>query len=254
MIRYAKKKWGQNFLVDKNLLGKIVSNLNLKSEDRILEIGPGEGALTELMLPAVEQMAAVEIDPELVAHLRSLKHLQSCHFLHKDILLLDLDSLPLALPVRIIGNIPYNITSPILFWLIKQRSHWSDAYLMVQKEMAERLTGKVGTKAYSRLTVMIGAFIDVKICFNISPNVFIPIPKVESSIIRLVKKPKPLIRDNQFKRFEKIVQSAFSQRRKMLRNSLKEFNFHLKIQEEIDFRRRPETLLIQEFVKLLQNR
>ena len=125
---------------------------------------------------------------------------------------------------------------------------------MVQKEMAERLTGKVGTKAYSRLTVMIGAFMDVKICFNISPNVFIPKPKVESSIIRLVKKPKPLIRDNQFKQFEKIVKSAFSQRRKMLRNSLKEFNFHLKIQEEIDFRRRPETLLIHEFVKLLQNR
>ena len=206
------------------------------------------------MLPAVEQMVAVEIDPELIAHLRSLKDLQSCHFLHKDILLLDLDSLPLALPVRVMGNIPYNITSPILFWLIKQRSHWSDAYLMVQKEMAERLTGKVGTKAYSRLTVMIGAFMDVKICFNISPNVFIPKPKVESSIIRLVMKPKPLIRDDQFKRFEKIVQSAFSQRRKMLRNSLKEFNFHLKIQEEIDFRRRPETLLIQEFVKLLQNR
>ena len=152
------------------------------------------------------------------------------------------------------GNIPYNITSPILFWLIKQRSHWSDAYLMVQKEMAERLTGRVGTKAYGRLTVMIGVFMDVKICFNISPNVFIPKPKVESSIIRLVMKPKPLIRDDQFKQFEKIVQSAFSQRRKMLRNSLKEFSFHLKIQEEIDFRRRPETLLIQEFVKLLQNR
>ena len=254
MKRYAKKKWGQNFLVDKNLLGKIVRTLNLKSEDRILEIGPGEGALTELMLPAVEQMVAVEIDPELIAHLRSLKDLQSCHFLHKDILLLDLDSLPLALPVRVMGNIPYNITSPILFWLIKQRSHWSDAYLMVQKEMAERLTGRVGTKAYGRLTVMIGVFIDVKICFNISPNVFIPKPKVESSIIRLVMKPKPLIRDDQFKQFEKIVQSAFSQRRKMLRNSLKEFKFHLKIQEEIDFRRRPETLLIQEFVKLLQSR
>jgi len=254
LVRYAKKKWGQNFLVDKNLLKKIVSILNLKSEDRILEIGPGEGALTELMLPAVEQMTAVEIDPELVAYLQSLKHLQSCHFLHKDILLLDLVSLPLAPPVRVIGNIPYNITSPILFWLIKQRSHWSDAYLMVQKEMAERLTGKVGTKAYGRLTVMIGVFIDVKICFNISPNVFIPKPKVESSIIQLVKKPKPLIRDDQFKRFGKIVQSAFSQRRKMLRNSLKEFDFHLKIQEKIDFSRRPETLLIQEFVKLLQSR
>ena len=254
MKRYAKKKWGQNFLVDKNLLGKIVRTLNLKSEDRILEIGPGEGALTELMLPAVEQMVAVEIDPELIAHLRSLKDLQSCHFLHKNVLILNLDSLPLGLPVRVVGNIPYNITSPILFWLIKQRDHWSDAYLMVQKEMAERLTGRVGTKAYGRLTVMIGVFIDVKICFNISPNVFIPKPKVESSIIRLVMKPKPLIRDDQFKQFEKIVQSAFSQRRKMLRNSLKEFNFHLKIQEEIDFRRRPEALLIQEFVKLLQNR
>ena len=116
-MQYAKKKWGQNFLVDKNLLRRIVSTLNLKSEDRILEIGPGEGALTELMLPVVEEMAAVEIDPGLVAYLRSLRHLQSCHFLHKNVLILNLDSLPLGLPVRVVGNITYNITSPIFFWL-----------------------------------------------------------------------------------------------------------------------------------------
>ena len=253
-MQYAKKKWGQNFLVDKNLLRRIVSTLNLKSEDRILEIGPGEGALTELMLPVVEEMAAVEIDPGLVAYLRSLRHLQSCHFLHKNVLILNLDSLPLGLPVRVVGNIPYNITSPILFWLIKERDHWSDAYLMVQKEVAARLTGKVGTKAYGRLTVMIGAFMDVEICFNISPNVFVPKPKVESSIIRLVKKSKPLIRDDQFDQFEKIVFSGFSKRRKMLRNSLRELNFNQQIQEEIDFKRRPETLSTQEFVKLLNSR
>ena len=253
-MQYAKKKWGQNFLVDKNLLSRIVSTLNLKSEDRILEIGPGEGALTELMLPVVEEMAAVEIDPGLVAYLRSLRHLQSCHFLHKNVLILNLDSLPLGLPVRVVGNIPYNITSPILFWLIKERDHWSDAYLMVQKEVAARLTGKVGTKAYGRLTVMIGAFMDVEICFNISPNVFVPKPKVESSIIRLVKKSKPLIRDNQFDQFEKIVFSGFSKRRKMLRNSLRELNFNQQIQAEIDFKRRPETLSVQEFVKLLNSR
>ena len=125
---------------------------------------------------------------------------------------------------------------------------------MVQKEVAARLTGKVGTKAYGRLTVMIGAFMDVEICFNISPNVFVPKPKVESSIIRLVKKSKPLIRDNQFDQFEKIVFSGFSKRRKMLRNSLREWSFNQQIQAEIDFKRRPETLSVQEFVKLLNSR
>ena len=203
MISYAKKKWGQNFLVDKNLLKKIVTTFNPKKEDRVLEIGPGEGALTELILPLVHKMAAVEIDPLLFQILQSLEHLKNCHFIHKDVLSLE------------------------------QRNCWEDAFLMVQKEVAARLTGKVCTKEYGRITVMISAFMDIETCFNISPDVFVPKPKVHSTIIRLIKKQKPLIQDNQFILLEKIVWAAFSQRRKMLRNTLKGFRFDQKIVKEI---------------------
>lgn len=245
-----RKKWGQNFLADTNLLRKIVRTINPTADDTILEIGPGEGALTEHVLPLVKYMAAIEIDPKLIKYLNGRDDLQDCHFIHKDVLCQKLDNLPIPTPIKIIGNIPYNITSPILFWLIEQRAHWTAAFLMVQKEMAERLTGEVGTKSYGRLTVMIGAFLNVKTCFTIPPDVFIPKPKVKSAIIKLVKRHDPLIEDKYFERFEKIVAAAFSRRRKMLRNTLSDFGLPEKIQKKIDFTRRPETLSISEFSEL----
>lgn len=245
-----RKKWGQNFLADTNLLRKIVRTINPTADDAILEIGPGEGALTERVLPLVKYMAAIEIDPKLIKYLNGRDDLQDCHFIHKDVLCQKLDNLPIPTPIKIIGNIPYNITSPILFWLIEQRAHWTAAFLMVQKEMAERLTGEVGTKSYGRLTVMIGAFLNVKTCFTIPPDVFIPKPKVKSAIIKLVKRHDPLIEDKYFERFEKIVAAAFSQRRKMLRNTLSDFGLPEEIQKKIDFTRRPETLSISEFSEL----
>ncbi|RTZ75060.1 MAG: hypothetical protein DSY99_01280 [Candidatus Neomarinimicrobiota bacterium] len=245
-----RKKWGQNFLADTNLLRKIVRTINPTADDTILEIGPGEGALTEHVLPLVKYMAAIEIDPKLIKYLNGRDDLQDCHFIHKDVLWQKLDNLPIPTPIKIIGNIPYNITSPILFWLIEQRAHWTAAFLMVQKEMAERLTGEVGTKSYGRLTVMIGAFLNVKTCFTIPPDVFIPKPKVKSAIIKLVKRHDPLIEDKYFERFEKIVAAAFSRRRKMLRNTLSDFGLPEEIQKKIDFTRRPETLSISEFSEL----
>ncbi len=245
-----RKKWGQNFLADTNLLRKIVRTINPTADDTILEIGPGEGALTEHVLPLVKYMAAIEIDPKLIKYLNGRDDLQDCHFIHKDVLCQKLDNLPIPTPIKIIGNIPYNITSPILFWLIEQRAHWTAAFLMVQKEMAERLTGEVGTKSYGRLTVMIGAFLNVKTCFTIPPDVFIPKPKVKSAIIKLVKRHDPLIEDKYFERFEKIVAAAFSRRRKMLRNTLSDFGLPEEIQKKIDFTRRPETLSISEFSEL----
>ena len=245
-----RKKWGQNFLADTNLLRKIVRTINPTADDTILEIGPGEGALTEHVLPLVKYMAAIEIDPKLIKYLNGRDDLQDCHFIHKDVLWQKLDNLPVPTPIKIIGNIPYNITSPILFWLIEQRAHWTAAFLMVQKEMAERLTGEVGTKSYGRLTVMIGAFLNVKTCFTIPPDVFIPKPKVKSAIIKLVKRHDPLIEDKYYERFEKIVAAAFSRRRKMLRNTLSDFGLPEEIQKKIDFTRRPETLSISEFSEL----
>lgn len=246
-----RKKWGQNFLTDSNLLDRIVRTVEPQENDNFLEIGPGDGSLTELIFPKVKQMVVVEIDPLLIKHLSIRSDLDGLHIIHGDILLQDIEDLPIEEPVRIVGNIPYNITSSIIFWLIEQLDFWDDAFIMMQKEVAQRLTANIGTKEYSRISVVVGAYLDMEMCFKIPPDVFIPKPKVESAIIRFTKKSSPIVADNQYVKFNKIVKMAFSKRRKMLRNSLNDFDIPVSIQEEIDFTRRPETLTIEEFAKLL---
>ena len=246
-----RKKWGQNFLTDKNLLDKIVRTINPKDYDNFLEIGPGEGALTERVFPKVNSMAVIEIDPILIKELKNKSILNGLQIMHGDILLKDIEEISIDNPVRVIGNIPYNITSPILFWLIEQLDYWDDVYIMMQKEVAERLSASVNTKAYGRLTVVLGAYLNIKYCFTIKPDVFIPRPKVDSAIVHLTKKDPPLIEDNKYNRFSKIVSAAFSQRRKMLRNTLKGWDIPKNKIKEIDFTRRPENLTIEEFVSLV---
>ena len=252
MDHHFRKKWGQNFLVDKNLLDKIVSTVNPQANDHILEIGPGEGVLSERILPQVKEMLAVEIDPLLVDQLNKQKNLNDLNVIQGDILLNSIRDLPITNPVRVIGNIPYNITSPIIFWLIEQLDYWDDAFVMTQKEVAQRLTAKVGTKAYGRLTVVVGAYLNVDYRFTIPPNVFIPKPKVDSAFIWLTKKKHPLIEDDNYIKFNKIVAAAFNQRRKMVRNSMKSWEFSKLIKEKIDFSRRPESLSIEEFSLLVK--
>ena len=246
-----RKRWGQNFLADRNLLDKIVRTIDPKKSDSILEIGPGEGALTELIFPKVKEMVAIEIDPMLIEHLKNRESLKGLNIVHGDVLLQDIENLPVKNLVRVIGNIPYNITSPIIFWLIEQLHFWDDAFIMMQKEVAERLSAVVGTKAYGRFTVVVGAYLNMEYCFTIPPDVFIPKPKVDSAIIRFTKKENPLISDEKYVRFNKLVADAFSQRRKMLRNTLKGWEIHPDLQEQINFTRRPETLTIEEFVSLV---
>ena len=246
-----RKKWGQNFLADRNLLDKIVRTIDPKKSDSILEIGPGEGALTELIYPIVKEMVAIEIDPMLIEHLKNRESLKGLNIVHGDVLLQDIENLPVKNLVRVIGNIPYNITSPIIFWLIEQLHFWDDAFIMMQKEVAVRLSAVVGTKAYGRFTVVAGAYLNMEYCFTIPPDVFIPKPKVDSAIIRFTKKENPLISDEKYMRFNKLVSAAFSQRRKMLRNTLKGWDIHPDLQEQINFSRRPETLTIEEFVTLV---
>ena len=246
-----RKKWGQNFLTDSNLLDRIVRTVEPQENNNFLEIGPGDGSLTELIFPKVKKMVVVEIDPLLIKHLSIRSDLDGLHIIHGDILLQDIENLPIEEPVRIVGNIPYNITSSIIFWLIEQLDFWDDAFIMMQKEVAQRLTANIGTKEYSRISVVVGAYLDMEMCFKIPPDVFIPKPKVESAIIRFTKKSSPIVADNQYVKFNKIVKMAFSKRRKMLRNSLNDFDIPVSIQEEIDFTRRPETLSIEEFAKLL---
>ena len=247
-----RKKWGQNFLVDNNLLDKIVSTVDPQLNDHILEIGPGEGVLSEKILPQVKEMLAIEIDPLLVDHLNKQKNLKELNVIQGDILVNNIRDLPITNPVRVIGNIPYNITSPIIFWLIEQLDYWDDAFVMAQKEVAQRLTAKISTKAYGRLTVVVGAYLNVDYRFTIPPDVFIPKPKVDSAFIWLTKKKQPLIKDEDYVKFKKIVAAAFNQRRKMLRNSMKSWDFSKLVKENIDFSRRPESLSIEEFSLLVK--
>ena len=246
-----RKKWGQNFLADTNLLDKLVRTIAPQSSDNFLEIGPGEAALTNQIFPKINSLVSIEIDPLLVRVLRSKTSLSGIKIIHGDILNQNIQELPSRNPVRIFGNIPYNITSPIIFWLIEQLEYWSDAYIMMQKEVAERLCAIVGTKSYGRLTVVVGAYLDMEYCFTIKPDVFVPKPKVESAIVKFSKKKVALISDEKYIRFNKLVSAAFSQRRKMLRNTLKGWNVSKEVKEKINFTRRPETLTISEFASMV---
>ena len=230
---------------------KIVRTIEPKSDDKFLEIGPGEGALTDRIFPKVDSLVTIEIDPLLIKLLKAKSNLKGVEVVHGDILNQNIDELPINNPVRIFGNIPYNITSQIIFWLIEQLDFWSDTHIMMQREVAERLCAKVGTKAYGRLTVVVGAYINVKHCFTIKPDVFIPKPKVESAIVKFSKKEKVLIDDKKYVRFNKLVSAAFSQRRKMLRNTLRGWDISKEVKERIDFTRRPESLTISEFASMV---
>ena len=246
-----RKKWGQNFLIDPNIVNKIYRTIDPIDSDNILEIGPGEGVLTKIILPEVNKMVSIEIDPVLVNKLNNSNQLKKLKVVNKDILKTNIYDLDIDNPVRVIGNIPYNITSQIIFWLIEQLDYWSDAFIMVQKEVAHRLIAKVGTKEYSRLTVVVGAYLDVDYCFTIPPTVFIPKPKVDSAFIRFTKKRNALIEDHKYIRFNKLVRAAFNQRRKMLRNSLGSWDISDQVKEKINFSRRPETLTVQEFASMV---
>ena len=248
---FAKKKWGQNFLVDNNLLDKIIKTINITNKENVLEIGPGQGALSEKLVDVAKSLSMVEIDPDLIKVLEVHEKLSGLKIINQDILKVDLNSLKINSPV-VVGNIPYNITSPIIFWLIDHIDSWDRAYLMVQKEVAQRLTGKIGTKDYSRVTVMTGLFFDIKICFSISPNVFIPRPKVQSAFISIEKRSGFNKSDIDIKKFSQIVRMAFNQRRKMLRNSLSTLDIDLDTCK-IDFKRRPEQLTVDEFIDISNN-
>ena len=248
---FAKKKWGQNFLVDNNLLEKIIKTINIKDTEHVLEIGPGQGALSEKLVDVAKSLSMVEIDPDLIERLKVHEKLSGLTIINQDILKVDLESLSIDSPV-VVGNIPYNITSPIIFWLIDHFDHWDRAYLMVQKEVAQRLTASIGTKDYSRVTVMTSLFFDIEICFSISPNVFLPKPKVQSAFISITKRSDFDQKNVNVKKFSQVVRMAFNQRRKMLRNSLSTLTIDSD-KCNIDFTRRPEELTVDEFIDISNN-
>jgi len=241
----SKKKWGQNFLIDPNVINKITSSINIKSTDNVLEIGPGKGAITIPLANKVKNMTAIEIDSNLCDILNK-KNIPNLEIVNDDVLKIDLSQINSNI---IVGNLPYYITTPILFKIFKSKLNWEKIFFLMQKEVAERIVGIPRTKAYGRLTIMSQIFSNAKILFNISPQVFRPIPKVESSLIQFTKNSDFQI--NNYIKFEETIRKIFNQRRKKMKNCItSDMNLNLSAQSEL-LDKRPEEITVEEYVELI---
>ena len=236
-----RKSWGQNFIVDNNTINKIISIIEPKESENLIEIGPGRGAITIPISKQVKHLTAIEIDPMLVEYLENFK-IHNLDIIHKDFLKWEIKGKEKC---RVIGNLPYYISSPIIFKLI-QNKYVNEIIIMVQKELAQRLSANPNNKNYSRMSVVVQAFCDVSYECDVSKNIFNPKPKVESSIVRLKKKGSAEIN---FEKFSNFIKMCFVHRRKKLKNNLIK---NAGITKNIDFlnNERPENLSVQQYIDL----
>ncbi len=248
-----KKHLGQNFLHDPRILNKITDACALSLEETVVEIGPGKGALTRLLACRVKKMHAVEFDWQLIAALRSEFEGSHVQIVQADFLTWDLAALPA--PVKVIGNIPYFISTPIIEHLIEQRSHVTEAFLTVQKEFGERLAAPPGGKDYGALSCFIQYYADVKILFKIKNTCFTPPPKVDSCFVRLAFRPTPKYRPKDEILLFKMIRQAFTQRRKTIVNAISPLADKAKLSVVLtglglSVQARPETLSIQNYIDI----
>jgi len=244
----ARKRFGQNFLHDQNLIRKIVNAINPKPEDHIIEIGPGHGALTAFLLKSGCQLDVIEIDRDLASELRE-KHPQ-LNVIESDVLKFDFSKIEGSRPLRIVGNLPYNISTPLLFKLFNQIHSIRDMYFMLQLEVVNRLTAEHSHSDYGRLSVMSQYYCQSEKLFTVPPEAFVPRPKVMSAIVRLI----PQNQKNDFTDTEvlgKILIQAFSMRRKTIRNALKGYvTAEDIIALGLDPRARPENLSLSDYIAI----
>lgn len=245
-----RKSLGQNFLTDPNTARKIVASLTAPETAPVIEIGPGTGALTEILTERYQRFIAVEVDERAVALLRA-SH-PDVEVFHQDILEVDWDALYERIEDKmyVIGNLPYYITSQILFALLDARDHIEEAVLMMQLEVAERLVAEPRTKAYGILSVILQLYTEPELLFKVSRNVFNPKPDVTSAVVRLTFSPRGATRNVEFEHLKQVVRTAFNQRRKTLRNSIGRI-----LQDGVEVPdtwagRRAEELTPEEFVEL----
>lgn len=249
MIR-ARKRFGQHFLHDPTVLARIVDAIAPRAGDHLVEIGPGPGALTARLLERVAPIDAIEIDRDLAAALRQ-RWPESLRLHEGDALEFDFTALAARLggPLRVAGNLPYNISTPLLFHLLAHRAAIRDITVMLQKEVIDRMAAAPGSDAYGRLTVMLAPWLDIEHLFDVGPGAFQPPPRVWSAVARLTVRQSPLFEPPPA--FAQVVSQAFSQRRKTLRNSLKGL---LGADDwsgcPIDPGARPETLAPADFARL----
>lgn len=247
----AKKYLGQHFLKDENIASKIADTLTLEGYNTVLEIGPGMGVLTKYLLKKDVETHVIEIDSESVEFLKSNFLKLAPRIIEQDFLKYDLQVVFSNKPFAIIGNFPYNISSQIVFKTIDMRDQIPEFSGMFQKEVAQRICSKEGSKAYGILSVLTQAFYDAEYLFTVPPSVFNPPPKVDSGVLRLTRKINYSLPCDE-KQLFKVVKTAFQQRRKTLRNSLKTFNLSDNLKANAIFGKRPEQLAVQEFIELTQ--
>lgn len=246
----ARKRFGQHFLTDGGIIDAIVRAIRPRPGDALVEIGPGLGALTGPLLEHCQPLTVIELDRDLAAKLRRRPGLE---VIEADVLTVDFTALAdaKARPLRVVGNLPYNISTPILFHLLGAAARVEDQHFMLQKEVVDRMAAAPGSKAYGRLSVMLQWRYDIESLVDVPPESFDPPPRVDSAVVRMVPWPAPAVLD--LPRFEALVASAFSQRRKLLRHSLGKWLETQGFTGAFDLQRRAEEVPVAEFVALAQS-
>ena len=249
-----RKRFGQNFLQDHQVIANIIDEISPKAFQHLVEIGPGQGALTQRLLPYVKKLDVVELDRDLIGYLKHFFGPSDRLVIHEgDALKFDFKTLVTDQDdrLRIVGNLPYNISTPLLFHLLDSLDVIFDMHFMLQKEVVDRLCALPGTSAYGRLGIAVQYFCKVESLFDVPPSAFYPRPKVTSSIVRLIPREKPLAPVKYYKTLVDIVRVAFTKRRKTLRNAL---NTVISAEElealGIDVTLRPEVLSIESYIAI----
>ena len=245
----AKKHLGQHFLNDEMIAKQIAATLMLEGYEDVLEIGPGMGVLTKYILKKPVTTHVIEIDQESVEYLQANFLNLAPRIIQEDVLKYDFSSAFGTRPFGIIGNFPYNISTQIVFKVLENRAQIPEFSGMFQKEVAQRICEKEGSKVYGILSVLVQAFYEADYLFTVPPSVFVPPPKVESGVLRLTRKADYSLPCDE-RLFFRVVKSAFQQRRKTLRNSLKTYNLSDNLKANTIFDKRPEQLSVQAFIDL----
>lgn len=249
----ARKRFGQNFLHDQQVIDRIIRDIAPKEHEHLLEIGPGQGALTKQLAKSGARLDCVELDRDLAAHLsHKYRDYSNVHIHQEDILKFDIDGIIADdKPIRIIGNLPYNISTPVLFHLLNYHKKILDMNFMLQLEVVERMAAQVGEKNYGRLSLMLQYFCAAEKLFNVPPQAFSPQPKVNSAIVRLTPFRNLPLPARDVETLKIVVRTAFNQRRKTLKNSLKTLVSDEVLDDlAIDSKLRPENLSLSDYVKI----
>jgi 16S rRNA (adenine1518-N6/adenine1519-N6)-dimethyltransferase len=256
MQHQAKKRFGQNFLVDDMIIERIVASIKPQRDDNIIEIGPGLGAITRLLLQHVDTLNVIELDRDIIPKLLYNCRNEGTPIVHEmDVLKFDFHAFRInstsQKKLRVVGNLPYNISTPVLFLLLNSRENVQDMHFMLQKEVVERIAAQPGNRIYGRLSVMIQSYFKVTPLFLVPPTAFDPPPKVESAILRLIPDDTLSKLINDHKAYEDLVRQAFSQRRKTIKNNLKNLcTAEQIIAAGIDPGQRSEELAVEDFFRL----